>query len=132
MAWPSGQSSTRLVIQSIQRPRVSSPALTASWICSQVSRVQILGYACKQPTGCLLPVGILNLVIFHLNLFVSFSLKSPMGKRIMKYFLIQRSPQEGNNISHTDFQNQVSKKTWITSTLCKSLMTKGQGQCQKD
>ena len=25
----------------------SSPALTASWICSRQSRVQILGHACK-------------------------------------------------------------------------------------
>ena len=26
------------------------------WICSRSSRVQILGHACKYPTGCLLPV----------------------------------------------------------------------------
>ena len=38
----------------------SSHALTASWICSQQSRVEILGH--KQPTGSchLLPVGILS------------------------------------------------------------------------
>ena len=29
----------------------SSPALTAGWICSLYSRVQILGHACKYPAG---------------------------------------------------------------------------------
>ena len=32
-------------------------------ICSRSSRVQILGHACKYPTGCLLPVGVFNPVM---------------------------------------------------------------------
>ena len=31
--------------------RGSMPALTASWTCSRQSRVQLLGHACKWPTG---------------------------------------------------------------------------------
>ena len=42
-------------------------ALTACWICSWQSRVQILGHASKQPTGLLQPVGIFNDVMFLLN-----------------------------------------------------------------
>ena len=45
----------------------SSPALDTCWICSRLSRVQILGHACKKPTGCLLPVGVLNPVMLYLN-----------------------------------------------------------------
>ena len=48
----------------------SSPALATSWICSRSSRVQIPGHACKQPTGCFLPVGVFNPVMLYLNLFV--------------------------------------------------------------
>ena len=47
----------------------SSPSLATCWICSWSSRVQILGHACKYPTGCLLPVGIFNQVIFYLHSF---------------------------------------------------------------
>ena len=39
-------------------------------ICSRSYRVQILGHACKYPTGCLLPVGVFNPVIVF-ELFVS-------------------------------------------------------------
>ena len=50
----------------------SSPALATCWICVLSSRVQILGHACKQPTGCLLPVGVFNPVMLYLNyLFLS-------------------------------------------------------------
>ena len=45
----------------------SSPALATCWICSRSSRVQILGPACRQPTACLLPVGVLNPVMLYLN-----------------------------------------------------------------
>ena len=45
----------------------SSPALTASWICSQQSRVQILDHACKCDLVCLWPVWIVNHVMFALN-----------------------------------------------------------------
>ena len=38
----------------------SSSTLATCWICSWSSCVQILGHVCKQPTGCLLPVGIFN------------------------------------------------------------------------
>ena len=44
----------------------SSPALATCWICSPASRVQILGHACKKPTGCLLPVRVFNLVMLYL------------------------------------------------------------------
>ena len=44
-----------------------SPNLAMCWICSQLSRVQILSHACKWPTGCLLPVGVFNHVMFYLN-----------------------------------------------------------------
>ena len=42
-------------------------------ICSRSSRVQILGHACKYPTGCLLPVGVFNPVMLccMFELFVS-------------------------------------------------------------
>ena len=36
-------------------------------ICSGWSQVQILRHACKYPTGCLLPVGVLNPVMLYLN-----------------------------------------------------------------
>ena len=50
----------------------SSPALATCWICARSSRVQILDHACKQPTGCLLPVGVFNPVMLYLNyLFLS-------------------------------------------------------------
>ena len=53
----------------------SSPALATCWICSRSSRAQILGHACKWPTGCLLPVGVLNPVMLYLNyLFSKYSL----------------------------------------------------------
>ena len=45
----------------------SSPALATCWICVLSSRVQILGHACKEPTGCLLPVGVFNPVMLYLN-----------------------------------------------------------------
>ena len=45
----------------------SSPALATCWICARSSRVQILGHACKQPTGRLLPVGVFNPVMLYLN-----------------------------------------------------------------
>ena len=45
----------------------SSPAMATCWICARSSRVQILVHACKWPTGCLLPVGILNPVMLYLN-----------------------------------------------------------------
>ena len=45
----------------------SSPALATCWICSRSSRVQLLGYACKYPTGCLLPVGVFNPFMLYLN-----------------------------------------------------------------
>ena len=45
----------------------SSPALAFCSICSRSSRVQILGHACKQPTGCLLPVGVFNSVMLYVN-----------------------------------------------------------------
>ena len=44
-----------------------SPALASCWICTRSSRVQILGHACKKPTGCLLPVGVLNPAMLYLN-----------------------------------------------------------------
>ena len=44
----------------------SSPALLTCWICSQLSRVQILGHTCKQSTGCLLSVGVFNRVMLYL------------------------------------------------------------------
>ena len=44
-----------------------SPTLATCWICSRLSQAQILGHACKQPTGCLLPVGVLNAVMLYLN-----------------------------------------------------------------
>ena len=50
-------------------PASNNPALTASWICSRQSQVQILGHASKinsHPVH-LLPVGIFNIVMFHLN-----------------------------------------------------------------
>ena len=50
----------------------SRPTLATSWICSQLSQVQILRHTCKQPTGCLLPVGVLNAVmLYYFELFVS-------------------------------------------------------------
>ena len=50
----------------------SSPALATSWICSRSYRVQILGLACKYPTGCLLPGGFFNPVKLYLSyLFLS-------------------------------------------------------------
>ena len=50
----------------------SIPALATCWICTQLSRVQILGHASKWPTGCLLPVGFFNPVMLYLNyLFLS-------------------------------------------------------------
>ena len=45
-------------------------ALATCWICSRSSRVEILGHAYKQPTGCFLPVGVLNPVMLYLNYFV--------------------------------------------------------------
>ena len=45
----------------------SSPALATCWICSRSYQVQILGHACKKPTGCLLPVEVLNPVMLYLN-----------------------------------------------------------------
>ena len=42
-----------------------SLALATCWICSRSSRAQILGHACKYPTGCLLPVGVLNPVMLY-------------------------------------------------------------------
>ena len=45
----------------------SSPALNVSWICSRLSRVQILGHALNSQLFCLLPDGILNPVKFNLN-----------------------------------------------------------------
>ena len=45
----------------------SSPALATCWIYSRSSLVQILGHACKYPTGCLLPVEVLNPVMLYLN-----------------------------------------------------------------
>ena len=45
----------------------SSPALATCWICARSFRVQILGHACKQPTGCLLPVGSFHPVMLYLN-----------------------------------------------------------------
>ena len=41
----------------------ASSALTTCWTCPRLSRVQIPGHTCKKPTGCLLPVGVLNLVM---------------------------------------------------------------------
>ena len=38
----------------------SSPALATCRICSCLFRVEILSQACKEPTGCLLPVGAFN------------------------------------------------------------------------
>ena len=50
----------------------SSPARATCWISTRLSRVQILGHACKWPTGCLLPVGVINPVMLYLNyLFLS-------------------------------------------------------------
>ena len=49
-----------------------NPSLVTFWICSWPSLVQILGHACKQPTCCLLPVGVFNPVMLYLNyLFLS-------------------------------------------------------------
>ena len=45
----------------------SNPALATCWICARSSRVQILGHACKQPTGRLLPIGVFNPVMLYLN-----------------------------------------------------------------
>ena len=45
----------------------SSPAMATCWICSRQSRAQILGHACKQPNGCLLPIGILHSFMLYLN-----------------------------------------------------------------
>ena len=45
----------------------SSLALATCWICARSSQVQILGHACKQPTGRLLPVGVFNPVMLYLN-----------------------------------------------------------------
>ena len=49
----------------------SSPALVTCWICSRSSRVQILGHACKKPTGCLLLVGEFKSCYVVFELFVS-------------------------------------------------------------
>ena len=50
----------------------SSPALATCWICFRSFRVQILGHACKQPTSCLLTIGVFNPVMLYLNyLFLS-------------------------------------------------------------
>ena len=53
VAWPSGQ-------------RVGLAVRRPCWICFRSSIVQILGHACKQPTGCLLPV------VFFKSCFVVF------------------------------------------------------------
>ena len=53
----------------------SSPALATCWICSRSSRLQILGHACKWPTGCLLPLEGFYPVMLYLNyLFLSICL----------------------------------------------------------
>ena len=44
----------------------SGLALATCWICSRSSRVQILGHACKWPTGSLLPVRGFNPVMLYL------------------------------------------------------------------
>ena len=44
-----------------------SLAAATCWICSRMSRVEILGHTCKQPNGCLLPVLVFNpYVVFKL------------------------------------------------------------------
>ena len=48
----------------------SSLAQTTSWIYSWLSWVQILSHTCKWPTGCLLPVGVINLVMFYLDIYL--------------------------------------------------------------
>ena len=45
----------------------SSPVLATCWICSRFSQVLIVYHAFKQPTGCLLPVGVFNPVMLYLN-----------------------------------------------------------------
>ena len=62
----------------------SSPALATCWICARSSRVQILGHACKKPTGCLQPVGVLNPVMLYVNYLFSKHL------RIVKSFGLLR------------------------------------------
>ena len=48
----------------------SGPALAACWFCSRSSPIKIHGHTCKQPTGCLMPVGALNSYVAF-DLFVS-------------------------------------------------------------
>ena len=43
---------------------------TTSWIYSQLSWVQMLSHTCKWPTGILLPVGVINLVMFYLDMYL--------------------------------------------------------------
>ena len=89
----------------------SSPALDTCWICSRLSRVQILGHACKKPTGCLLPVGVLNPVMLYLNYLFS------------KYLLIVKrfgSLREKRYISvyyYYYYLNIIVKKE-VSSILC--------------
>ena len=36
-------------------------------VCSRSSPLEILGHACKKPSGCLLPVGLFYPVMLYLN-----------------------------------------------------------------
>ena len=57
--------------QTCNPPKPSlSLAWTTSWIYSWLSWVQILSHTCKWPTGCLLPVGVINLVMFYLDIYL--------------------------------------------------------------
>ena len=53
------------------------------WICSWSSQVQILRHTCKQPTDCLMPVGV-NPVMLYLN-YLFQKKENEANKAIMGY-----------------------------------------------
>ena len=53
------------------------------WICSLSSQVQILHHTCKQPTDCLMPVGV-NPVMLYLN-YLFQKKENEANKAIMGY-----------------------------------------------
>ena len=58
--------------QTCNPPKPSlSLAWTTSWIYSWLSWVQMLSHMTRKwPTGCLLPVGVINLVMFYLDIYL--------------------------------------------------------------
>ena len=52
-------------------PRFESRSGDLHDLSSVMTRVQIVGHSCKKPTGCLLPVGVFNPVIYVVVNFLS-------------------------------------------------------------